>query len=155
MPDVRTWYVFALVQFTRFRLVRWRAPVGSALGVPVVFALHGFAGKPSTAFLQRASRLQALLPPDSCLLLQVRLKSSNLQNNRRFANFAVRWLRECSDFSGQRTPRVLLPAMLTHHRQGAARRGKGISDSAAADLIASYAPLRKRRHKARQNPVPH
>ena len=25
MPDVRTWYVFALVQFTRFRLVRWRA----------------------------------------------------------------------------------------------------------------------------------
>ena len=25
MPDVRTWYVFASVQFTRFRLVRWRA----------------------------------------------------------------------------------------------------------------------------------
>ena len=53
MPDVRTWYVFALVHFTRFRLVRRRAPVGSALGVPVVFALHGFAGKPSTAFLQQ------------------------------------------------------------------------------------------------------
>ena len=25
MPDVRTWYVFALVHFTRFRLVRRRA----------------------------------------------------------------------------------------------------------------------------------
>ena len=37
----------------------------------------------------------------------------------------------------------------------AARRGKGISDSAAADLIASNAPLREGTHKARQNPVPH
>ena len=51
--DVRTSYEFAQVQFTRFRLVRRRAPVGSALGVPVVFALHGFAGKPSTAFLRQ------------------------------------------------------------------------------------------------------
>ena len=45
MPDVRTWYVFALVQFTRFR--------AASDGVPAVFALHGFAGKPSTAFLQQ------------------------------------------------------------------------------------------------------
>ena len=37
----------------------------------------------------------------------------------------------------------------------AARRGKGISDSAAADVIASHAPLRTRRHKARQNPPKH
>ena len=66
--DVLTPYEFAVMQLTRFRLVRRRAPVGSALGVPVVFALHGSAGKPSTTFLQRALRLQALLPPDSCLL---------------------------------------------------------------------------------------
>ena len=37
----------------------------------------------------------------------------------------------------------------------AARRGKGISDSAAADLIASNAPLRSGRHKARQNGPKH
>ena len=118
MPDVRTLYVFALVHFTRFRLVRWRAG-------GVRFAR--LRRKAKHRLFAAISLSQALLPPDSCLLLQVRLKSSNLQNNRRFANFAVRWLRECSDFSGQRTPRVLLPAMLTHHRQGAARRGKGIS----------------------------
>ena len=106
--------------------------------MPVVFALHGSAGKPSTAFLQRAARLQALLPPDSCVLHQVRLKSWHLWNNQRFANFAVRWLRKCSDLSRQRSTQ----------RQGNKR-------SAAADLIASNAPLRKRRHKARQNTVPH
>ena len=37
----------------------------------------------------------------------------------------------------------------------AARRGKGISDSAAADLIASHAPLRNGSHKARQNGPKH
>ena len=52
--------------------------LGSSGGVPVVFALHGFAGKPSTAFLQRASRLQALLPPDSCVLHQLRIRSWHL-----------------------------------------------------------------------------
>ena len=51
--DVRRSYEFAQMQFTRFRLVRWRAPVGSALGVPAVSALHGSAGKPSTAFLRQ------------------------------------------------------------------------------------------------------
>ena len=51
--DVLASYVFAVMQFTRFRLVRRRAPVGSALGVPVVSALHGSAGKPSTTFLRQ------------------------------------------------------------------------------------------------------
>ena len=51
--DVRRPYEFALVQLTRFRPVRRRAPVGSALGVPVVCALHGFAGKPGTAFFRQ------------------------------------------------------------------------------------------------------
>ena len=37
----------------------------------------------------------------------------------------------------------------------AARRGKGISDSAAADVIASHAPLRGGSHKVRQNPPKH
>ena len=37
----------------------------------------------------------------------------------------------------------------------AARRGKGISDSAAADVIASHAPLRNGSHKARQNGPKH
>ena len=39
--------------------------------------------------------------------------------------------------------------------RSAARRGKGISDSAAADLIASNAPLRNCSHKARQNGPKH
>ena len=118
MPDVRTWYVFALVQFTRFRLVRWRAG-------GVRFAR--LCRKAKHRLFAAISLPQALLPPDSCVLLQLQLKSWHSKNNQRFANFAVRWLRECSDLSWQRTPRVLLPAMLTHHRQGAARRGKGIS----------------------------
>ena len=50
----------------------------------------------------------------------------------------------------QRTPRALPTAMLKPRLRGAARRGKGISASAAADLIASNAPLRTRRHKVRQ-----
>ena len=43
----------------------------------------------------------------------------------------------------------------THSTAPAARRGKGISDSAAADLIASNAPLRNGSHKARQNGPKH
>ena len=53
--DVLASYVFALVQLTRFRPVRRRAG-----GVRFE--------KPSTTFMQHAARLQALLPPDSCLL---------------------------------------------------------------------------------------
>ena len=46
-------YVCARVQLTRFRPARRRAPEGSALGVPVVFALRGFAGKPGTTFFRQ------------------------------------------------------------------------------------------------------
>ena len=42
--DVPTLYVFAQMQLTRFRPAR---------GVPVVFALRGFAGKPSTTFFRQ------------------------------------------------------------------------------------------------------
>ena len=45
--------------------------------------------------------------------------------------------------------------MLEPRLRGAARRGKGISDSAAADVIASHAPLRNGSHKARQNGPKH
>ena len=45
--------------------------------------------------------------------------------------------------------------MLEPRLRGAARRGKGISDSAAADLIASNAPLRGGTTKARQNGPKH
>ena len=54
--------------------------------------------------------------------------------NHPTANFApLRLFCECYDFAAV----------------GAVQRGKGISDSAAADLIASIAPLREGRHKAR------
>ena len=121
--DVLTSYEFALVQFTRFRLVRWRAG-------GVRFAR--LCRKAKHRLFAAISLSQALLPPDSCVLLQLRLKSWHLWNNQRFANFAVRWLRECSDFSGQ----------CSTQRQGNKR-------SAAADLIASIAPLRTRTTKVR------
>ena len=78
-----------------------------------------------------------LIPTPSCLLHQVRRNCWLSKNNQRFANFAVRWFRKCKPF----------------HRS-AARRGKGISDSAAADLIASIAPLRTRTTKARPASCP-
>ena len=99
--DVRTPYEFAQMQFTRFRLVRWRAG-------GVRFAR--LRRKAKHRLFATISLPQALLPPDSCLLHVLRLKSSNLQNNQRIANFAVGLLRECKPF----------------HRT-AARRGKGIS----------------------------
>ena len=54
-------------------------------------------------------------------------------NNRRFEKSAVGWLRKfCNPYGQCSTPR------------------QGDKRSAAADLIASHAPLRTRRHKARQ-----
>ena len=127
--DVRTPYEFALVQFTRFRLVRRRAG-------GVRFAR--LRRKAKHHLFSAISLPQALLPPDSCVLLRLRQNRWHSKNNQRFANFAVRWLRECSDLSWQRSTQ----------RQGNKR-------SAAADLIASYAPLRDGTHKVRQNTVPH
>ena len=63
MPDVRTLYVFALVQFTRFRLVRRRAG-------GVRFAR--LCRKAKHRLFAAISLSQALLPPDSCVLLQLR-----------------------------------------------------------------------------------
>ena len=77
MPDVRTWYVFALVHFTRFRLVRRRAG-------GVRFAR--LRRKAKHRLFATISLPQALLPPDSCLLLQVRQKRWHSKNNQRFAN---------------------------------------------------------------------
>ena len=99
--DVRTSYEFAQVQLTRFRLVRRRAG-------GVRFAR--LRRKAKHRLFATISLPQALLPPDSCLLLQVQLKSWHSKNNQRYSNLAVGWLRECKPF----------------HRS-AARRGKGIS----------------------------
>ena len=116
--DVLASYEFAEMQFTRFRLVRRRAGGVRFARLRRKAKHHLFAA---------ISLSQALLPPDSCVLHQLRQNRWHSKNNQRFANLAVGWLRKFLSFSGQRTPRVLLPAMLTHPRQGAARRGKGIS----------------------------
>ena len=87
-------YVFALVHFTRFRLVRRRAG-------GVRFAR--LRRKVKHRLFAAISLPQALLPPDSCLLLRLRQNRWHSKNNQRFANFAVRWLRECSDLSWQRS----------------------------------------------------
>ena len=96
-----TSYEFALVQFTRFRLVRWRAGGVRFARLRRKARHHLFAA---------ISLLQALLPPDSCVLHQLRLNRWHSKNNQRFANFAVGWLWECKPFHCT-----------------AARRGKGIS----------------------------
>ena len=75
---------------------------------------------------------------DSCLLHVVQ----RIRNTYRISSLI------CGRKSGGS---VSLPVFLS----SAARRGKGISDSAAADLIASNAPLREGRHTARQNPPKH
>ena len=56
-------YEFALVHFTRFRLVRWRAGGVRFARLRRKAKHHLFA---------TISLPQALLPPDSCLLLQLR-----------------------------------------------------------------------------------
>ena len=61
--DVLTPYEFALVHFTRFRLVRWRAG-------GVRFAR--LRRKAKHRLFAAISLPQALVPPDSCLLLQLR-----------------------------------------------------------------------------------
>ena len=61
--DVRTPYEFAVMQFTRFRLVRWRAGGVRFARLRRKAKHHLFAA---------ISLLQALLPPDSCVLLQLR-----------------------------------------------------------------------------------
>ena len=77
-------YVFALVQLTRFRLVRRRAGGVRFARLRRKAKHHLFA---------TISLPQALLPPDSCLLLQVRQNRWHLKNNQRFVNSAVGWLR--------------------------------------------------------------
>ena len=69
---------------------------------------------------------------DSIVLLHVRRKRWRLMNNRRNLWSEAGWLRKSFNHSGQ----------CSTQRQGDKR-------SAAADLIASNAPLRRGRHKAR------
>ena len=80
---MRTPYEFAVMQFTRFRLVRRRAG-------GVRFAR--LCRKAKHHLFAAISLPQALLPPDSCLLLQVRQNRWHSKNNQRFANLTVGWL---------------------------------------------------------------
>ena len=61
--DVLASYEFAEMQFTRFRLVRWRAD-----GVRFARLRRNAKHRLFAAI----SLSQALLPPDSCVLLQLR-----------------------------------------------------------------------------------
>ena len=95
--DVLASYEFAQMQLTRFRPVRRRAG-----GVRFE--------KPSTTFVQHAARLQALLPPDSVVLLQLR----RIRNTHRIT--AV--VQSCQS-GGCGSLSIFLSS--------AARRGEGIS----------------------------
>ena len=93
---------------------------------------------------------------DSIVLLQLRRKRWHLENNQPDLWSEVGWLRRNFYLPWQRTPRALPTAMLKPRLRGAARRAHGSSaEHAMRDLIASHAPLRTRRHKARQNGPKH
>ena len=91
-------YVFALVQFTRFRLVRWRAG-------GVRFAR--LRRKAKHRLFATISLPQALLPPDSCVLHVLRRNRWHSQNNQRFVNLEAGWLRKCKPFNQRWTMRWL------------------------------------------------
>ena len=104
----------------------------------MVFALRGFAGKPGTTFFRQFHCRK------HCFR-RTRLYCSNCGENGstlRITNLI---------YSRKSGGSVSLPVFLS----SAARRGKGISDSAAADVIASNAPLREGSHKVRQNGPKH
>ena len=116
-------YEFALVQLTRFRPVRRRAG-----GV----RFRGYAGKPGTTFFRQFHCRKHCFRRT---LLYCSMCGENV-GTLRITNLI------CSRKSGGC---ISLAVFLS----SAARRGKGISDSAEADLIASHAPLRNGSHKAR------
>ena len=127
--DVPTLYVFARVQLTRFRPARRRAG-----GV----RFTRLRRKARHHLFSAISLPKALLPPDSIVLLRLR----RIRNTYRITSLI------CGRQSGG------CEGISIFHGS-AARRGKGVSDSAAADLIASHAPLRNGSHKARQNGPKH
>ena len=124
-----TSHEFAVMQFTRFRPVRRRAG-----GV----RFTRLRRKAKHHLFSAISLPKALLPPDSIVLLQLRRIRNTYRKTNVPQTLQSGGCENASSFLGS-----------------AARRGKGISDSAAADVIASHAPLRKRRHKARQNGPKH
>ncbi len=122
-------YVFAVMQLTRFRPARRRAG-------GVRFAR--LRRKAKHRLFSAISLPKALLPPDSIVLLRLRRKRWHLKNNQPNLWSKVGWLRKRFYLSGQ----------CSTQRQGDKR-------SAAADVIASNAPLREGSHKARQNGPKH
>ena len=122
--DVLASYVFAQMQLTRFRPVRRRAG-------GVRFAR--LRRKAKHHLFSAISLPKALLPPDSIVLHALRRKRWHLKNNRRCVYSEARWWRKRFNLSRQ----------CSTQRQGNKR-------SAAADLIASHAPLRGGTTKVRQ-----
>ena len=103
-----------------------------------MFALRGFAGKPSTTFFR-----------------QFHCRKHCFRRTRLYCSDCgeiVGTLRITGVICGRKSGGCVSLAVFL---SSAARRGKGISDSAAADLIASNAPLRGGSHKARQNGPKH
>ena len=77
-------YEFAVMQLTRFRLVRRRAGGVRFARLRRKAKHHLFAA---------ISLPQALLPPDSCVLHVLRQERWRSKNNQRFSNPEVGWLR--------------------------------------------------------------
>ena len=125
----------------------WRGPCPKAALWNLAF-IRGFGGETCGLFyvcarvqLTRFRPVRGVLrtaSTDSIVLHVVRQNRWLLINNQRSLLSEVGWLRKCNQFN-----------------RTAARRGKGISDSAAADVIASHAPLRNGSHKVRQNGPKH
>ena len=103
-----------------------------------MFALRGFAGKPSTTFFRQFHCRKHCFRRTQWYCTNCGENGSILRITNLICSRKLGGCENASIFHGS-----------------AARRGKGISDSAAADLIASNAPLRNGSHKARQNGPKH
>ena len=142
---MRTPYEFALVQFTRFRLVRRRAVSCCFLwlrrnkALPLCNALRGckHCFRRTLAYCTKCGKIVGTHRITK--VLQTR-QSGGCGS----ANHSTAAHPKGTSSGDADAP----PSGRSTQRQGNKR-------SAAADLIASYAPMRDGTHKARQNPVPH
>ena len=147
-------YVFALVHFTRFRLVRWRAVSFSFLRLrqkqtlPLCNALRGckHCFRRTLAYCTYCGEIVGIQRITNVLQT---LQSGGCGS----ANLSTAPHPKGTSSGDADAP----PSGRSTQRRGNKRSAPQgyLLRGAAADLIASNAPLRKRRHKARQNPVPH
>ena len=92
---------------------------------------------------------------DSVVLLQLRRKGWHFKNNRRGVRSEVGWLRKSFVLAGHPHPKGTSYGDAEASPSGRSTQRQGDKRSAAADLIASHAPLRNGSHKARQNGPKH